>query len=365
MRIITTALAAALALAGALVATPAHAQPVAANCGAVLTSDAYLADDLYCSGNAVTLTGDLVFDLRGHKLTAYQGTAVTVTGDGSPTIRNGRIADSGTGLAAPPEDEAQERALPPRSIRIANITFARNRVALDINGTRPLFVAARLSTISVWKSRFRGNSGAITGNSSGPLTVRRSIFTDNGGGISLDGGSMRADRLTMLRNEEALNCVETNPCALTRSSLRKNGTGIRVQLSQLSLWRTRISGSDTAVSAVNLGYVRATRSTFDRNRVAVDLGFSPAVLKNNSFYRNTTGFTADFLGVEGVEARLIRNRFSKNRDGIFTESVAVFLQQNRSFRNRRWGIYAPKATDLGGNQAFGNGQSPQCVGVAC
>jgi parallel beta-helix repeat protein len=41
------------------------------------------------------------------------------------------------------------------------------------------------------------------------------------------------------------------------------------------------------------------------------------------------------------------------------------LSGNSARKNTRWGIHAPGAVDLGGNTASGNGNQPQCVGVAC
>ena len=38
---------------------------------------------------------------------------------------------------------------------------------------------------------------------------------------------------------------------------------------------------------------------------------------------------------------------------------------NDARNNTGWGIYAPGATDLGGNTAAHNGNQPQCVGVVC
>ena len=43
----------------------------------------------------------------------------------------------------------------------------------------------------------------------------------------------------------------------------------------------------------------------------------------------------------------------------------VTLTRNTAIFNRGYGIYAPGATDGGGNRAFGNGKQPQCTGVVC
>ena len=89
-------------------------------------------------------------------------------------------------------------------------------------------------------------------------------------------------------------------------------------------------------------------------------------LTNNTFTRNGVGFTA-VNDLEEVTATLTGNTFSRNRDGIYIgpDVLGISLKSNTAIKNTRWGIYAPPATDLGGNKASGNGMSPQCVGVAC
>jgi hypothetical protein len=66
----------------------------------------------------------------------------------------------------------------------------------------------------------------------------------------------------------------------------------------------------------------------------------------------------------------VRNLFQKNTSGIRIPFVAGFaplntLKENVAVHNAAWGIRAQGATDGGGNIAFGNGKSPQCVGVVC
>ncbi len=66
---------------------------------------------------------------------------------------------------------------------------------------------------------------------------------------------------------------------------------------------------------------------------------------------------------------LKRNTFTRNGDGVVlagsSAGVGVSLGATTAFRNDGWGIYAPGATDLGGNRSRRNGNQPQCVGVAC
>ncbi|MBO9555960.1 hypothetical protein [Cellulomonas sp.] len=60
------------------------------------------------------------------------------------------------------------------------------------------------------------------------------------------------------------------------------------------------------------------------------------------------------------------NRFRFNGDGILSDAGALLqLGGNAVKRSTGWGIHAPGATDLGGNTARNNGNTPQCVGVVC
>ena len=85
----------------------------------------------------------------------------------------------------------------------------------------------------------------------------------------------------------------------------------------------------------------------------------------NAFSGNDVGFTSSGDEEPDFSATLDHNIFVRNGDGIHVEDGGNSLKANSAGRNTGWGIYAPGSTDLGGNRAFGNGNSPQCVGVTC
>ena len=73
-------------------------------------------------------------------------------------------------------------------------------------------------------------------------------------------------------------------------------------------------------------------------------------------------------GEADFDVTLIGNTFTRNRDGIFLhggdERIGTHnVGDNNAYRNSRYGIWAPWATDLGGNRARQNGRP--CVGVVC
>jgi hypothetical protein len=86
-------------------------------------------------------------------------------------------------------------------------------------------------------------------------------------------------------------------------------------------------------------------------------------------------FTGNRVGVLGesssefdsYQAELSGNTFIGNRDGVHLSLKdgydGAILKGNVAVRNKRYGLYAPRATDLGGNRAAANGRI--CLGVAC
>lgn len=350
-------LIASLPLAALAAPSAAGTEPVTVACGQVITEDIRLKADLICAGDGVTLQGDLVFDLRGHRITATGGSAITVVGDGSPTIERGRITDSQTGLAFALEDT--DEFLPARSVTVTNVTFARNRIGIAAPHTGG--PSRRVTETTVVKSRFQANTQGIRGG--GPVTVRRSSFTNNVAAIRIDVGEVTVSRSHFADNNGAISCLEANQCRISDSRLVNNTVGISSGGYSLRIERTKISGSQTAVSAVLVHPVLTDNLIYD-NTTGVHLYYAEGTLTGNRFLRNRTGFTATHA-YEWGGATLTQNTFVDNGDGIFTESGNVRLGRNLAVHNERWGIYAPNATDLGGNRARANGQSPQCVGVIC
>ncbi len=58
------------------------------------------------------------------------------------------------------------------------------------------------------------------------------------------------------------------------------------------------------------------------------------------------------------------NYFTLNKDAVVLNTFAR-IKTTTAVKNAGWGIYAPRATDLGGNVAYSNLREPQCMGVTC
>ena len=88
---------------------------------------------------------------------------------------------------------------------------------------------------------------------------------------------------------------------------------------------------------------------------------------HNAFTRNGVAISRQEDGVDYWQARISENAFIANGDGIYLPvrgpDASAHIARNIAVKNKLYGIYAPGATDGGGNRAVGNGRP--CVGVAC
>lgn len=346
-----------LAAAGTLVAVPAEATstPVP-GCGATLTTDSRLTADLTCpSGDGLVLGEGVTLDLNGHTLTGSAGaTAVIAPPLGDVTVRNGTIADWGFGLRTRVDDEIGG------TLTVWAMTFRGNREGLQTDGR----LGSTGKVHDVDRSTFIENGVGLDGFY-GDATIRRSRFTANNTAIDVTTGGITLEKSRVDGNRRGIFCDESD-CVVRRSTLVNNETAIGSATYSPHVFDSILRGNDTAVFSGGRGG-RLERNRFLDNGTGVALRFSSATLRDNVFRDNELGFTiiAQDSGEDEPPALLIGNRFVHNGDAIMFEAPRVSLQDNVTHHNKRWGIYAPNATDLGGNTAWGNGYEPQCVGVLC
>jgi parallel beta helix pectate lyase-like protein len=153
-----------------------------------------------------------------------------------------------------------------------------------------------------------------------------------------------------------------------------NGTAVVANQAYLTVENSVIRGNTTGITAQSRGElgsrITVTGSTFRDNGTAVQVDPRTTVsLSDNVFRGNDVGYTVTAGLPDGYpvtySATLERNSFIANGDAIRVTTPGTSLGDNTARRNTGWGIYAPGATDLGGNVSRGNGNSPQCVGVVC
>jgi hypothetical protein len=336
------------------------AEPV--HCGAVLTASVRLTQNLSCkSGVGLTLNGDITLDLRGHRLIGpgkassefATSLGVALGESGTPRIQNGLIQGWGTG-AGPSDDNSGHSAA-----AVERISFADDGTGLFGND----------STFDLSHTRFARNTDNGISGLATFVTVRYSVFHDNGRAISLsDGGSIALSRSVVEHNDIGVSCQEVG-CVISLSALRGNSTAISAFFARGKFWANDVDGNDVGFDISNdldPGYAHELSHNLVRNDgtgvLLSDAG--TAYLHDNLFTTNAIGFSVPVTGSPPT-ALLVHNVFIRNRNGALILSAGTSLGRNRAVANRGWGIYAVKATDLGGNVSRGNGLHPQCVGIAC
>jgi hypothetical protein len=333
---------------------PAAAAPV--TCGAHLTANATLTADLTCpAGDVLTFDAGVTLDLGRHRLSG-DGFIRVSPGVQGAVIRNGTLERVGVWVGVIGEDAA--------SATIRRVTMRSS--AFSEGGGR----------IVVEQSRFPNGGGVSTFY--GSVRVSDSFF--DGGGVSGGPSNEVSVIRSVIKNaERALSCGEAG-CSLIDSWLENNGT-------VYDGWESSITMRGNVIKNNGIGYtVRddvgqadnspdvVTNNRFVGNDVAMHMGpGASATVQGNRFTGNGRGVEGHVLDEEWATFNVLleNNYFTRNGDAIYVpdaflaDPTGYRLKGNRAIKNTGWGIYAPRATDLGGNVARGNGNQPQCVGVAC
>jgi len=240
---------------------------------------------------------------------------------------------------------------------------------------------------SIRHVRFRDNGVAIDAVQADVTVKQVAIIGSNDGVVAFSGANVTITDAVFRDNDRAAVAGTSQLLSLNRSTLVNNRVGVDCSESTCRVRGSRITGSDTAVASFfgqvvlkgnrivdnTTGYAPgfSTDDTvqgnrFARNDVAVSVaGFAGAQIRDNTFTANRVGYTTVDDQVEGYSVTLIGNRFFRNVDGVFVTAAGTSLGHNIARHNQGWGIFAPGATDLGGNISDHNGNQPQCVGVAC
>jgi hypothetical protein len=357
-RTIVAGVAATLALTGAGMAGSAAAQaaaPQAVTCGTTLTTDGYLARDLRCAaGQGITLSGDVTLDLRGHRLIGpgasedwTVGAGVTFAG-GTQQVVNGTIQGWDRGVGR--DDDLTDTTAVVRDVRVLEA-----RIGVD---------AVQLA-ITLDRVTLERHDVGVSGFFNPEITITRSVVRDSTTGIQAGPGRLTVSGSRLTGNDTAVRCSE-GICTLEGNRIAGNDTGVFGFFAGAGVTGNTFSGNGVAYEAGQLDAPTLTGNTFTRNEVGVQVGLLTNVTgRDNTFTANGSGFVAP-AWAEDYRGTLTGNTFTRNGDGIDLPAAAGYsLGDNRAVRNTGWGIHAPGATDLGGNTATGNGNQPQCVGVAC
>jgi len=343
-----------LAVGLTLQAAPAMAAPatIVSTCGTTVSGRAVLAADLTCAtGDGITLSDGAVLDLQKHTLTgAGAGTGIHYTAGGTATIKNGTVRNWDAGVGG-------GDFLSPSTLTVFRLVLEDNETALAGDG----------ATVAVSESRVSENEFGITGSNMF-ATVTTTRFLDNTGVAAsvVTGGRVAVASSVFNGNNWGASCNEgaltVSASTFTDNTLAVSGSNCGVDVAG-----STFTGNATAyTTSFSPGIENEiTSSKFISNTVAVSTKVS-TVLTGNKFYKNRTAFKAVPPSPDAADVTftLDGNTFDRNLDALYV-TFGSTLKNNHAINNTRFGIYAPKATDLGGNTAYGNGSKPQCVGVAC
>jgi hypothetical protein len=355
--------AAAATAAAFLMPTPAWAQTV--HCGDTLTGDTVLGADLTCaSGDGLILSPDVTLDLGGHTLTAAgAGRGVVAASTGHNVVKNGRITGWATGVAAAPLDP---NAGPPSSegrIDVIGIRFDHDVVG--VNTSAGEIGGPPATEFQIRYSSFRATTTGVLGFTADAF-VSSSVFSDNHEGLLFDSSSVSSDHLVLKRNQVGFSCTESE-CSLGYGLLLDNPAAIQTNfIGSFTLDHSAVSGSETAFSGAGFAFTyNLSVNAFTDNTTAMRIDAGQGSVSKNVFTGNQTGFTSSDTSAD-IPLTLSGNLLVHNGDAIsIDDATGVGLRENVAAYNNGWGIRAPNATDLGGNRAGHNTNSPQCIGVVC
>lgn len=295
----------------------ANAQDV--TCGVVITESITLTDDLTCTGTALHVKGsadNITVDLGGHTVRSEFsgppcGSCGTVNGEqGYWSLRNGRVAASGAA-----------------AIRANGIISVFEDLVFDTGG-----LAANANGTIVRNSTFVNGAG-IGGFETG-LTVENSDFVDgplDRTAIScfLCGVLIRSNTFSGYRSATYLDGLfYANSNVIADNFVEGGG----ISFAGLGHWNGSIDVSGNHVSSAPGDGI----------------------------------FVGDQYESGGPLAIRDNVLVSNGGDGIYVNNAGdVTVSGNVAVANVDLGIEAPGVTDGGGNQASGNGNPLQCVGVVC
>jgi parallel beta-helix repeat protein len=224
--------------------------------------------------------------------------------------------------------------------RSDTVRVGANRVSASAFGGIPVFESERvvIAANTVTTSRTDAGIGLFEGSSHSEVTGNR--LSRNGAGIVLAGGA--SDNL------------------VAGNSVARSASGVILDVGTHDNRVVENVIEDSAFEGIAV--VGSDGNLIARNRVArngaVDAAGGIVVIP----------WPDDFAQTSDANVLVDNTAFDNDGDGIRVGAgqTANLLRGNRADRNSRLGIdAAPGTIDGGGNRAARNGDSRQCVGVAC
>jgi parallel beta-helix repeat protein len=359
-------LAAVVALALALGAVPAAAQPA---CGEVITEDTTLTADLDCGGPVnrdapLTIGADgITLDLGGHTLSGVTGYRIINQGHDNVTIRNGRISsDGGTILLDGVTGNKVED--------ITNSWLILGMTVKNSSGNR--IVNNRFDSVILWLSGSDHNVIAhnLVTSYEGELLLSASNYNRIADNVVWSSRDVPFSLSNSDHNSVRRNVVVNDSLEAVYLSGADDNELLGNAIASTGRWRgpgAHITDSNRNLVARNtfwgvtggIWLKSGADNVFRRNDLTGDVPEFPEYERPPR-----DGIRVDAAATGTVLRRNHVRRFDS--DGVHVEAPGTRIGDNSSDANRDLGFEAvPGVIDAGGNTASGNGNPLQCTNVFC
>jgi Periplasmic copper-binding protein (NosD) len=361
-----------LVAAGALLVALIPGTPAMANppCGSTVIANLTLTGDLVCAGNALTIGANAItIDLAGFKIVGNgTGTAITDTGQGSLTVKNGTISGFAVGLglnnvagtavsAMTIRDGTGISAKTLSNLKVSSTEFRSTKLMISLNSPSAGFTSTlfRSSTLSFAESNNTQivNSdlldSTVAGSESNTVLVSNNVFVRSSLSYTATSKNWTIQSNTFTKATIGLTVGSASPGAkITGNTFTANNLGIFINNNNLS----ELDG--TSISSNSFNHNGAAGILFN----GTTFSGAPAVsISGNQFFHN--GFSP-----AGRTDRLGRTV----NDGLHTATAAgsnITISRNVTFVNANHGISSDPGTvvDGGGNESIADPAG--CTGVVC
>jgi parallel beta-helix repeat protein len=339
-------------------ALPAGASAAPA-CGDTITQSAVLESDLTCGpeGGIVIGAPGITLDLAGHTInTSF--TAILNEGHDNVTIKNGHVGSDGAGIVL--------NGVSGNLIRDVDLGGLYTGIVLSgSSGNR--IVSNQLVSVSM-----------NIGSGSNDNVIRGNTVLSFEGVVAIRNSSRNRliDNLVSTVDETAILLDAADHTVLRDNDITAvNGIGVDLQQAHDNrLVENDIHGKPNGAQPIDVFGVRLTgshrnelrRNRFLDNTTAVQLvsGWANNLRDNDAILGDGDAY---LIEPGAVGTKLLGNlALGMGGDGFDVRAWSTQLGDNDAFYNEGHGINAvPGVTDLGGNQAFRNDTTPECVNVAC
>lgn len=351
--------------------------PVHVTCGEVITTSIIVANNLTCSGNALSVQADdVTLDLGGHTIRGGgSGVGVEIADFNNPditgvTITNGTIAQFGTAVQLFNADGAT----------LSSLTLNNNS-----GTTKPVIDTGRspiTNELLITNTHITNTTGYVIFASInvGPTTFSNThitggtVFFSQSAGPTFSGDTFSTAAVTL--NVEGDTTITGSK--FVGSPVVNNGFGFGNDVFKDNTF----SGAATALTLQDVPTQQVDGNTFSNNDIGVSVSDSPGdIISGNTFSHNTTAgiYYVDDSGPLGSGSLNVSDNIAKyngtSPDGaldpggqpvaggiyLYTAHGGATINNNTTAHNGGYGIYANPGSGV--NTASGNvstGDANQC-----